>query len=465
MATPLEVVQQVYTFPFDSFFPEQVETINDLGALQKSGHWLDVGVGKTFTSTACALYHHIIEGSATVVIMPPVLIRQWARWLAKIKPSPSVVEWRGTPTERRKLSLDRQFVLVGIQMFKKDYERFTEFFKDRSYAVIIDEANALANIDSDQHEKVYEFSVGHPAILLTGTPVGNPMHVYGLTKFTAPGVYRNFIQFCALHVEERDFFNNPSKFCNLDVLGENIMKNAKRFLFSDVYRDVDEPLFIPINYDLEPKHLALYRKLASEQLLKLPEGGKIDATTAGKLLHALGQIVVNHSHFSGDDKDTSAAVDVVQETLDELGDGKVIVFSFYRLTTALLCKHFKKYGAVAIAGDVGPKQKDKNRDRFVDDPKCQLIVIQFASGGFGLDGLQHVCNDALFIEPCQQPSVFAQCVGRLKRTGQTKRVRIRCAIAEGTLHVRQFKALLDKDQVVNQIIRNGTDLRDMIYGN
>lgn len=38
------------------------------------------------------------------------------------------------------------------------------------------------------------------------------------------------------------------------------------------------------------KHLKLYRKLAEEELLKLPDGGKIDATQATKLVHALGQI-------------------------------------------------------------------------------------------------------------------------------------------------------------------------------
>ena len=38
------------------------------------------------------------------------------------------------------------------------------------------------------------------------------------------------------------------------------------------------------------------------------------------------------------------------------------------------------------------------------------------------------------------------------------------AIAKGTVQVRGFKALLDNDELINQVVRNTTDLRKIIYG-
>ena len=55
-------------------------------------------------------------------------------------------------------------------------------------------------------------------------------------------------------------------------------------------------------------------------------------------------------------------------------------------------------------------------------------------------------------------------VGRLVRLGQTKPVQVYMAIAAGTLQARSFENLLKKDEIVNQVIRNVADLRDMIFG-
>lgn len=469
--TPLDTVLERYVFPFETIMPQQIETVNDLAPLQNCGHWLDVGVGKTFTATACSLFHLITLGHQVVVIMPPVLIKQWGRWIRSIKSKPGVpdltlTEYRGTAAKRAKLSMEVDFVLVGVQMFRKEYIKFYQHYRDLQYTVIIDEATLIAGINSDQHEKVFEFSIGHHRIPLSGTPIGNPLYGYGLMKFSAPGSYRSYQHFLNTHVAENDFFGNPAVFTELDLLHDKLMVNSKRFLYEDVYKGTQTPLFVKIDYDMEAKHYRLYEKLADEQLLLLPDGGKIDATTASKLLHALGQIVVNQSHFSGLPSDKSNAIALVQEKLDELGDKKLIVFSYYQMTTRALVDAFKKkYGAVSIYGEVSPAQKDQARDKFVDDPACRVIIIQQRSGGFGLDGLQHVCHHAFFIEPCPQPIVFTQCVGRLKRMGQRKRVMVWIAVAAGTLQVRGFNNLLTNDAIVNQVIRNAYDLRQVIFGN
>jgi hypothetical protein len=424
--------------------------------------------GKTLTSTISALYRKLVYGHQTVGIMPPLLVPQWFKWLKSIQPALTVTAYRGTPKERERIvaegGLDADFILVGLQIFKKDYAVFRAHFKDRDFSVIADEANFMSNVETDNHRLVAQFAAGHPLDLLTGTPANKPLDAYGLIKITNPGCYRNLRHFENLHVEERDFFEKPIKWGNLDLLAENLMVNSKRILYEDVFKDIEEPLFVPLEYELDKAHWKLYQKLADEQLLALPDGGKIDATSVNKLTHALGQIVCNHAHFSGDPKATSNAIELVKDKLDELGSGKLVVFANYKMTVRALLEGLKEFGAVGINSEVSSGQKEKNLERFVEDPSCRVIVIQFISGGKGLDGLQHVCHHCLFIEPCQQPRDFHQAVARLKRTGQRKRVWVGLAVAQKTLQVRGFDALLANDTLVNQVVRNATSLRRAIFG-
>lgn len=466
--TPTEIVLSRFTPPpyISEVHPLQVACINALADLPNEGHWLDMGCGKTLVATFVGLFHRLRYGHPSVVVMPPLLVTQWARWLRGFTPKLNVVAYEGTPKERAAMSFEgADFVLVGIQIFKKEFARFNAFFDEKDFTFIVDEATMVANIESANYQRCFDFSIGRPRVMLTGTPLNNPMDTYGLMKFSAPGAYKNIKQFENLHVEERDFFKRPVRFKNLGILKERLMTNACRILYEDMHKDSEPPLFTPLNYELEQDHKDLYHKLAEEQMLELENGGKIDATSANRLTHALGQIVVNWGHFAGKPGLASSAVQLIEEKLDEMGDEKLVVFCHYKLTANVLKEKLAKYGCVVVNGDVTQTQKQKNLERFTSDKTCRVIVIQFISGGKGLDGLQHVCYRCLFIEPCQQPRDFHQCVARLKRTGQRKRVQVMLAIARGTLQVRGFKNLLNNDDVVNQVIRNAYDLRQMIYGN
>lgn len=469
--TPFELVTSRFQFPKEiygiPFIPEplQVETINELAPLPNSGEWLDTGTGKTFVATACALYWKINTGSQTVVVLPPNLIRQWGKWLRLISPKLTITEYCGTPAQRKALSLDSDFVIVGVQIFKKEYDRFVSHFQGKPYMLIVDEANLCANIDSDSHYKIFDFAIGHPQALLTGTPINKPGDAYGLLKFTAPGAYRNLMQFNNLHVEETDFHGLPCKWQNLDVLNEKVAINSKRILYSDMFKDAKVPHYIPEVYELEPEHLKLYNRLANDQLLRLPDGGKVDATTANRLTHALGQIIVNRDHFSGVPGTKSTADNLIEQRLAQMPDEKLVVFAHYKMSVAHLVSTFaKKYGAVGYNSQVTDRQKQRNLEQFIEDQKTRLIVIQYISGGKGLDGMQHVCNTCMTIEPCQQPRDFHQAVARLNRKGQRRRVRVYLPIADGTTQVRAFKNLLMNDSLVNQVIRTEAELREAIYG-
>lgn len=438
--------------------------------LRRNGRIFVTGnTGKTATSTHAALFKTLTtEAEHIIVLMPPILIPTWRRWLNKVRfkddgTSLDVLCYRGSPKRRREMQLRVDVLLMSIAIFKKDYERICRVFAGRRVVVIVDEATSIKGISSDNHEKVYDFTRDQDILLLTGTPLNSPKDVYGYCKFTAPGVYRNLHHFENVHVEERDHFDTVTKWRNLDLLRENFELNSKRVLKEDVLTNLPEPIYSPIYYDLDPKHLALYRKLAEEQLLQFKDGSKLDATSVQALYHNLQQIIMNWDHFAQDERCVSAGFEVLEETLDELGDkGKLVVLANYRLTNRRLAERLKKYGGVAIYGDVPARQQERAVETFLGSDKCRVIQLQPTSGGYGIDGLQEVCNNVLALEIPVTPKDFTQAVARVYREGQRLATVVRIAVAEHTLQVRKLEQLLQKDELVNQVQTNFKDLRDAL---
>lgn len=462
---PLESVLSHWEFPFP-FYEFQKNTINELGTLDAGGYYLDVGAGKTATSTASALYRKLKVGATTYVVMPPILIRMWKRWLSRIKPAPSVLVYAGPPKKRMEMKFDTDFVLMSHAIFKKDYDRIVHLAGNRPKTLIVDEATSIKNVSTDNHKSVVHFKdhCDSALMLLTGTPLTTPADAYAYVKLVAPGTYRNLRQFENIHVGERDFFGNVTKWQHLDLLHQNMKINAVRILREDVLKELPDVTFTPLYYELAPAHYAVYKKLATEELLELESGGKIDATQASALFNALAQIVCNPDHFLSDPNFKANIFELIEEILDELGDRKLIVVAKYRMTNRSLVASLAKYGAVAVFGDLTTAQQNRNIERFVNDPACRVLALQPTSGGYGVDGLQHVCHDMIFAELPDTPAQMTQVVARLQRGGQHDPVHVRLAVAEKTLQVRRLNQLMDKDALVNTVIRSYKDLRDAIFG-
>jgi SNF2 family DNA or RNA helicase len=182
------------------------------------------------------------------------------------------------------------------------------------------------------------------------------------------------------------------------------------------------------------------------------------------LFHALQQIILNPDVFAEDPTFEAAGVEMLDEIMAELGDKKLVVFTNYRMTNAKLEKHTaEKYNGRTIYGGTSNAKQQAALDEFVNNPTCRSLTLQVQAGGMGIDDLQTVCNDMLFLEFPTIPSWYHQAVARLHRNGQKFPVNVRVAIAEGTTQPDRFRRLMDNDQLVNTVIRNFEDLRAAVF--
>lgn len=463
-----ERVTEAFRFPFEGRW-FQIQDINLLAPRPRSGLYHAPGLGKTYTSTACALYRMLNGTDLTLVIVPPILITGWNKWLAKVTHADGrplrVLMYRGTPAQRKQMRFDGyDFVIMSLDIFKRDHVQIGVQVTGRTTHVIADEATCLKNVATSNYKTFRDFTLEKSFQLLTGTPLNKVEDGYAYIKLISPEIYKTMHQFASIHIEEVDFFGKPKKYANLDLLQKNLLHNASRRIKEEVL-DLKKPNVIPLHYEMAPEHKALYNRIAEEQLLRFEDGQKLDMTNVSALWNALQQVVLNWDYFSQEEKNVAAGFDLIQEVLDEIGDAKLMVFANYRMSNRAIGERFKHVGAVGIWGDVPAKQKDANWKRFVEDPTCRLIHLQPSSGGLGLDGGQAVCADLLYIECPLTPLLYEQSMSRLYRDGQEKVVNVRIAVAEGTLQNRSLTQLTERQDLVMSVQGGVADLRAAIFGN
>lgn len=468
--TPYEAVREEFDFPFE-LYPFQVDEVNDLCRYDRVGFYWEAGSGKTAGVTHWCLHHSLSRGiDQWVILMPPILLLQWERWLKTVRwhrdgQSPTVTVYAGTPKQRSTQSLYSDFVLMSYQIFKNDFGQLLEHFARTKVGLIIDEGHAIKNITSDNHKMVRDFAMGKPLAIMTGTPLTKPIDAFAYVKLIAPTVYRNLRQFENIHVGERDEWGSVTKWDNLDLLADNMKVQTSRILRREVQSQLPPITFSTVPYNLAPAHQKLYERLATEKLVEFEDGREINAISAQALYSALQQIIINWGHFEDDPSKEPAALELIDEVFDEISPtAKLAVVANFIRSNSYLSLKLQKYGVVALYGEISASNKQKAIKRFIEDPACRCILLQPQSAGFGVDGLQHVCSDMLVLEAPTTAPPFYQVTARLDRDGQKNPVNCRVAVANRTVQVRMFKNLLENDATINAIQGGYQDLKDAIYG-
>lgn len=446
--------------------PLQIQDIEQFVLWDKSLNRYEVGGGKTVVSTIVSLMRC---EDITIVTVPPILIRPWVRWLNSV--SQDVVEYQGRDRNKRLASAKAvRWIVCSHAIFRQNFHIFEHIgTRTQRLGLIVDEAHWLKNVESQLYKKSVQLTYGAERFMqmLTGTPTSKPLDYYAYIKIISPHIYRTYEHFENLHVATRDQYRTPKTFKNLDMLSKNFEHHNILRTKEQIHGYNIKPLYPDCSYVLSDKHQALYERLVDEQLLLLPDGMKIDASTAQKLYHAMQQIVVNFSHFSGNPEDRSAAYDLLDLTVEQTecntkGKSKLIVWTLYKMTSRSVWKYLEGLGIKTVAAYSETKSQD-SFDQFMDDDDTRVLVAQYQSAGAGLNP-QGVCWETLHLETSRTPLHAVQSFGRVDRMGQKHVPTIRVGVAENTIQTALFHQLLHNDDILSSIEGDRKKLRDLLLG-
>lgn len=425
----------------------------------------DVGGGKTLVATLVAMLHE----DQTWGAMPHILIKQWARWFKRARiPDDQVYIYYGPKRDIEKAK-KAKWVLTSHGIFRKDTRKIMAAVGKSKKTLLLDEAQVIKDPGSKIYAAVRDFiGADGNAVFMTATPTNKPQDSYSYMKLKTPGLYRTMTHWESLHVGERDFFGSIKSYTNLELLRDNFAVRASKRDKTELFGITMKPLITPVPYDLSKKHKDLYEKLVDEQLLELPDGGKIDATTAQRLRHAMQQIIWNPERFSGDPEMLAAGFDWLEVECDSMpfmnvNESKYVIWTYYRSTTERIYEWMKKRfgntGCVAYGGS----NSEKSVESIMFDDKTRWMVANPLSVGAGLE-LQHVCNQMGFPEMPTSPIPVRQAIGRVDRPGQLIVPSIRIPQALGTIQMGLFNDLLRNDETAVYVERTRSSLRAELLG-
>jgi SNF2 family DNA or RNA helicase len=143
--------------------------------------------------------------------------------------------------------------------------------------------------------------------------------------------------------------------------------------------------------------------------------------------------------------------------------GPVVVFAQFQATCNRLASRLAGVGISAqpYHGGIELALRDRAVEEFRTG-KLDVLVGTLASLGEGVDGLQNLCSQVMFLDRHWTHARNDQAIGRLRRSGQNRRVTVYHLMAEDTIDVAVVAACFRKANVVESL--NGRPLRDVLYG-
>lgn len=332
---------------------------------------------------------------------------------------------------------------------------YNVFFFDEAHRLCNPESQAFKSCQAMNHEMGDEVAL----YLMSGTPVPTHLHnVYGLIKLVNPGAYSNHKQFMRKHVliDPDVKYLRVLGYKNVDEVHQALYKNARRVQKREVNRLAD-PIISSIPVKLSGAHKTLYDKIIQDRFAIL--GDQVLAPESDPALRQMAlQVISCPDQFDPTgklsmDNELSDACDTLLESIDPARH-KVILFAHYKRTVAFLAKRYAHWNPAVMNGETTHSWAEV--ERFKMDPDCRLFIVNWESGGEGLN-LQ-VASHVVFYECPTSPRHAKQGIARVDRTGQHNIVNVYFFRVLNTLYDKNFKNLMKNEQSNNRVVMDKLDL-------
>ena len=449
----------------------QMEDINYLVPLKRCSNYSDVGTGKSLVSYIWAM-DRLYSGKKVLVIMPPALIDQYLNKFSVIEGHPFTLK----RMQKNKAKRDKELVSWNTDNTWPDvlgmsYQLFCKYYKQMTaYSVLIaDEAHCLSNASTDTFQTVF-FALARrdmDFLEMTATPCLTELKsAYGHIRLKTPSAYHDLAHFERVHViynVSDDKVKTIVGYNDIDTIEGHLNKYSVRRRAEEVL-PLHTPTLIDHMINLSYDHSELYNKLMTERILELANDEVLIAKNKSALRQMALQLITNIENFTDDRLTDDEPLENLKSIVETLDGKKIVVFANFIATVEKLAKVFKALNPALVYGG---SDATSNVRKFVEDPSCQMIIMNYRSGGAGIDGLQFVSNHVVFYEPTGSPGDITQAFGRLQRSGQTKPVigwlfRYYLDLNSKTLSSRLLLKAGIRSEVIKKVLNDTVSVLDYV---
>ena len=402
-------------------FDHQKVTSSFLSIRKRAFCFNEQGTGKTASVIWAADYLMKRGLIKRVLVLCPLSIMKsaWQRDLFTFAMHRSCSVAHGSAAQRRKVvSGNYEFVILNFDGVKVVRDEIAAGGFD---LIVIDEANAYKNAQTDRWKTLYKLvKATDPRLwMLTGTPAAqSPVDAYGLAKFINPeGCPKYFTEFRATVLNKITQFKwvpKPSS----PAYVHNLLQPAIRFEKKDCL-DLPEVTYVEREAPLTAQQNKYYKMLRDEMLLEAA-GEEVSAVNAATKLNKLLQISGGAVYSDTGEVinfDVSNRLTAVLEVIAEASH-KVLVFVPFTHTIELLRVRLEKEGISCgvINGAVSVNKRSALVDKFQEQPDPHVLLIQPQAASHGLT--LTAADTIIWYAPVTSVETYLQANARIDRPGQ-----------------------------------------------
>lgn len=419
------------------------------------------GLGKTIQALGVINQN---KGSRNLIICPASIRLNWEREIQKwsmlgYNNITRVASINNIFTSSRGVSHTSDFNVVSYDLLTRSAELHKALCEVDWDNIVIDECHYLKTTDAKRTQAIFGTAKGDYAknfitkkakvvLGLTGTPLPNrPRECYTVTRALCWEAidYMSYDAFCYRFNPSKKIDYNAvlEKKGRLPELQARLRTNFMiRRLKKDVLKDLPDKVY-ELTY-IEPNG-AIKDVLSRERLLNF----SID-----DLKNPFSEIwgMVSTVRREMGEAKVPRVIEHVKYLLDIVEVPKIVLFAHHKSVMNALVEGLKNYGVVQVRGGVSSVAKNNSVKQFVNDKNTRIFLGQLDAAGFGIDGLQDVCDHVVFAEPAWVPGTNEQAVDRCHRIGQHNNVIAQFLIVEGSLDERVLAAVFDKAHGIHQVL-------------
>lgn len=457
-------------------------------------YFLDMGLGKSRSAlTTIECRQKLKQVKRTLIVVPNLVNVE--SWLEEIQVATNLtaVGLTGTKAERLALLEQKASLFIvnydGLPIFTTDFKEVSSrkatrkrvlnkkalrSFATRFQMMILDEIHHVKHTNTLTYQICNELANVIPYRLgMTGTPVGrDPANFWAQFHVIDRGETLGnnktiFLQ--ALFKPQANYWGGmdwifPEK--NKPVLHSMLGHRSIRYADHEC-NDLPPLSMIKMPLVLAPDARAIYRQLVLDSI-EQAKGNSADAKQQRKNYYSKTRQVASGFLYEDVDDErialtfTNPKLDALEEILQDVPDDcKVVIFHVFNQSGIDIITRLKKlkfnYAAMNVTAEGSKVDEYK---KFKQNTKTQILVVNIASGGEGLN-LQNA-NYCIMYEHTDRPDVFRQALKRCHRTGQQKKVYVYQLYMKNTVEMKIMEFLSEGKSLFSAVVDGKMDLKELL---
>ena len=412
----------------------------------------ECGTGKTMQSI---LYVEVLDLFPCLVICPSSVKSSWLKEWKQWNPNRTIhvidskdgenTDWKADVT-----IINYDYLYKRGKSKEEIKLRYSRSLSKKWGTVILDEIHLCKNPKSLRSRSVKKIVKKSTKVLaLSGTLIMNRpqelinvLDILGRFKEIFPNLQYFLYRYCNA---KRTRFGLDCSGASYTLELNSIIshycyfRKSKRDVLTELPDVINQIVNCPITNKKEYKQ-------AEDDLITYLEG--IDIEAAERALKAEHLVRISNLKRLSLEGKLNFIEQFLKDWIGSNEDDKIIVFGTLKEPLKQLHQKFKDESELVI-GESTTEDKMNKVERWKE--KKQILFANTATLSTGVDGLQKVCSNMIFVEYPAGPTDLEQAISRLERMGQKNSINVYFLLSDETIDTRIGEIFKEKSKIINAV--------------